>query len=287
MIYTYHAPAKINIGLDVLKKRSDGYHELDMIMQTIGLHDTLTFEVSSGNRLEMSCSNESLPTDKNNLVMKAASMLIEEFGIQSDIHIKLEKNIPVAAGMAGGSSDAATVFIALNDIFSLGLSKEDLMKRGVKLGADIPYCIMKGSARSRGIGDILTPLDAFDKVCVLIVKPDIEVSTGFVYGNLRIDDNTVHPDIAALILAMKERKLKTLGSLTGNVLESVTIPAHPVIADIKDVMTANGASASLMSGSGPTVFGLFENKEEATKAHKACMDRFPGSFSCVTYTISE
>jgi len=278
--FTYNAPAKINIGLDVIRKREDGYHDLKMIMQTLSLHDTLTFEVESDKpyNLTMTCSNTELPVDDGNLVVKAINMLAEEFNINADIKVHLEKRIPVAAGMAGGSTDGAAAFIAINDIFSLGLSKEDLMKRAVKLGADIPYCIMKGTALSEGIGDILTPIAPLKDAYYLIVKPPVNVSTGFVYGNLKITDETIHPDIDGIIAAMKENNAKTVGSLLGNVLETVTAPAYPVIDEIKKLMLENGAVGSLMSGSGPTVFGIFENEETANDACEICKNTFMGAF---------
>ena len=278
--YTYDAPAKINIGLDVIRKREDGYHDLKMIMQTLSLHDTLTFEVENGKpyNLTMTCSNKELPIDDGNLVVKAINMLAEEFSINAIIKVHLEKRIPVAAGMAGGSTDAAAAFIAVNEIFKLGLSKDDLMKRAVTLGADIPYCILKGTALSEGIGDILTPIAPLKDAYYLIVKPPINVSTGFVYGNLKITAETLHPDIDGIIAAMKENDAKTVGSLLGNVLETVTAPAYPVIDEIKQLMLKNGAVGSLMSGSGPTVFGIFENEDTANDACKICENSFKEAF---------
>jgi len=278
--YTYDAPAKINIGLDVIRKREDGYHDLKMIMQTLSLHDTLTFEIENGKpyNLTMTCSNKKLPIDDGNLVVKAINMLAEEFSINAIIKVHLEKRIPVAAGMAGGSTDAAAAFIAVNEIFKLGLSKDDLMKRAVTLGADIPYCILKGTALSEGIGDILTPIAPLKDAYYLIVKPPINVSTGFVYGNLKITAETLHPDIDGIIAAMKENDAKTVGSLLGNVLETVTAPAYPVIDEIKQLMLKNGAVGSLMSGSGPTVFGIFENEDTANDACKICENSFKEAF---------
>lgn len=278
--YTYTAPAKINIGLDVIRKREDGYHDLKMIMQTLSLHDTLTFDVEKDKpyNLTMTCSNTELPVDDGNLVVKAINMLAEEFNINADIKVHLEKRIPVAAGMAGGSTDGAAAFIAINEIFELGLSKEELMKRAVKLGADIPYCIMKGTALSEGIGDILTLVAPLKDAYYLIVKPPINVSTGFVYGNLKITGETIHPDIDGIITAMDNNDAKTVGALLGNVLETVTVPAYPVIDEIKKIMLENGAAGSLMSGSGPTVFGIYENEDAANDACEICKERFVEAF---------
>lgn len=286
MIYTYNAPAKINIGLDVLGRRDDGYHDLKMIMQTIDLEDILTFTIKEGGReITMTCTDSSLSVDDTNLVMRAARHMADEFGIKSSIEIHLEKNIPIAAGMAGGSTDAATTFIAMNDIFGLGLSKAELMERAVNLGADIPYCILRGTALSEGIGDILTPLPEYKDVTILIVKPPINVSTAFVYGNLKIDSQTNHPDIDNIMNYMVQMNHSAVGSLLGNVLEDVTVKEYPVIDDIKGCMIKNGSLGALMSGSGPTVFGIFENDETAGKALEKCLLLVPGSFAKVVHTI--
>ncbi len=270
MSYSINAYAKINIGLDVLRKRPDGYHDLKMIMQSVELHDTLTFCISEGDSVNLTCSDPTLPCDSNNLIVRSAELFLKEMNITKSIDIILEKNIPVAAGMAGGSTDAAATFIALNDIFETGLTKDELMNLGVTLGADIPFCIMGGTALSEGIGDILTPLDPPKEAIVLIAKPDISVSTGFVYGNLKLDGDVVHPDIDK-ILASLSKSVADTGRLLGNILESVTIPAYPVIDDIKKCMLRHGALGSLMSGSGPTVFGLFDDDSKAKEAYDACL----------------
>ena len=245
-----HARAKINLGLDVLRKREDGYHEVRMIMQTIQIQTNLRY----------------LPVNEDNLVYKAAKLLMDEFAVEQGLNIRLEKHIPVAAGMAGGSSDAAAVLVGVNRMFELGLSKKDLMARGVKIGADVPYCVMRGTALAEGIGEKLTPLARMPQCYILIAKPKISVSTKFVYGNLRANELTEHPDIDAQIAALKAGDLRTLCREMGNVLETVTIPAYPVIGEIKKTMLECGALGSLMSGSGPTVFGIFEDKEKAEKA---------------------
>lgn len=285
MTYTYNAPAKINIGLDVVRKRTDGYHDLRMIMQTISLFDTLSVDVDNeddGRGIRMTCSNSALPTDSGNLVVRAVNMLTEEFNINAGITLHLEKRIPVSAGMAGGSSDAAAAFMAINDIFGLGLSKRRLMERAVKLGADIPYCIMQGTALSEGIGDILTPIPPLDGIYILVATPDINVSTGFVYSNLRLDGSTVHPDIDGIVRAMQDNDAGKVGRLLGNVLETVTVPAYPVIEDLKRTMKEHGAAGSLMSGSGPTVFGIYADEEQALKASDICRKKFAGVFCAVT-----
>lgn len=210
-----------------------------------------------------------LPTNENNIVYKAAKLLMDEFQIRDGIDVKLHKYIPVAAGMAGGSTDAAAVLYGMNRMFELGLSKEELMQRGVKIGADVPYCIMRGTALAEGIGEQLTALPPMVKCPILIAKPQISVSTKFVYENLKLDENTVHPDIDRLVEDIRRKDLAAITSDMGNVLETVTIPNYPVIAEIKEYMMEHGAAGAMMSGSGPTVFGLFDDKEKAVAAYEA------------------
>lgn len=269
---TRKAYAKINLGLDVLRRRPDGYHEVKMVMQTVGIFDTLTFQKRSGKELpaiSLSVDNEELPCDKGNLIYRAAELIMETCGIKEGVDITLNKNIPIAAGMAGGSSDAAAVFHGLNDLFGLSMSLEDMQKLGVKIGADVPYCMMGGTALSEGIGEILTPVAAPPAAHLLIVKPDINVSTKFVYENLHADTLKEHPDIDGMVKALEEGSLEGITSRMGNVLETVTIKKYPVIRKIKDAMLANGAENALMSGSGPTVFGIYREKERAGEAYKA------------------
>ena len=263
------ALAKINLGLDVVRRREDGYHEVRMVMQTIHLFDRLQIVRNASGNITMSTNLPFLPTNENNLVYRAAKLLKDEFQIKDGIDVKLHKHIPVAAGMAGGSTDAAAVLYGMNRIFGLGLSREDLMQRGVKLGADVPYCVMRGTALAEGIGEELTALPPMVKCPVLIAKPQISVSTKFVYENLKLNEQTVHPDIDRLVLDIKAKDLHAIAADMGNVLEKVTIPNYPIIAEIKDHMMEHGAINSMMSGSGPTVFGLFENEDVAVAAYDA------------------
>ena len=263
------ALAKINLGLDVVRRREDGYHEVRMIMQTIHLFDRLEISKNTSGQITMETNLAFLPTNENNLVYKAAKLLTDEFGIKDGVHVWLHKHIPVAAGMAGGSTDAAAVLYGMNRIFDLGLSKEELMERGVKIGADVPYCVMRGTALAEGIGEKLTKLPPMVKCPVLIAKPQINVSTKFVYENLKLDADTEHPDIDRLVADIREKNLTKIAADMGNVLETVTIPAYPVIADIKENMLQNGAVNAMMSGSGPTVFGLFEKEADAVQAYEA------------------
>ena len=260
------ALAKINLGLDVVRRRDDGYHEVRMIMQTINLFDRLEIKKIKEPAIKIHTNLFFLPVNENNLVYKAAKLLIDEFGIQEGVSVGLTKKIPVAAGMAGGSTDAAAMLFGMNRLFGLGLSKKQLMERGVKIGADVPYCIMRGTALAEGIGDKLSPLPAMVKCPVLIAKPQISVSTKFVYQNLKLDDKTVHPDIDRLIEDIRNKDLKAVSDHMGNVLESVTIPNYPVISQIKEQMMYCGAVGSMMSGSGPTVFGLFDDSRTAQLA---------------------
>lgn len=260
------ALAKINLGLDVVRRRDDGYHEVRMIMQTINLFDRLEIKKIKEPAIKIHTNLFFLPVNENNLVYKAAKLLIDEFGIQEGVSVGLTKKIPVAAGMAGGSTDAAAMLFGMNRLFGLGLSKKQLMERGVKIGADVPYCIMRGTALAEGIGDKLSPLPAMVKCPVLIAKPQISVSTKFVYQNLKLDDKTVHPDIDRLIEDIRNKDLKAVSDHMGNVLESVTIPNYPVISQIKEQMMDSGAVGSMMSGSGPTVFGLFDDSRTAQLA---------------------
>ena len=263
------ALAKINLSLDVVRKREDGYHEVRMIMQTINLYDKLEIKKSDEPGIQITTNTSFLPTNENNLVYKAADLLKKEFNIQEGISIHLHKFIPVAAGMAGGSSDAAAVLYGVNKLFDLKLSKSELQKRGVKIGADVPYCIMRGTALAEGIGEKLTKLPAAPNCYVVIAKPGISVSTKFVYDNLHANELEYHPDIDGMIEQIEQGNLHGMAEKMGNVLETVTIKEYPVIEDIKNVMKENGAINAMMSGSGPTVFGLFDTEQAAKQAYEA------------------
>ncbi len=264
-----NAPAKINLALDVIGCRPDGYHDVRMIMQSIRLFDRLTIEKNDDHNISLRTNLEFLPSDENNLVYCAAKLLIDEFSLPG-VSIELSKRIPVAAGMAGGSTDAASCLLAINELFELGLTNEELMKRGVTLGADIPYCILKGTALSEGIGDILTPLTPAPGCYLLVAKPNIHVSTKYVYTNLVLNEKTNHPDIDGMMGAISDGNLDDMCGFMSNVLEDVTIKKHPEIRTIKETMLKHGAKGSLMSGSGPTVFGVFDDKDAAENAKDAC-----------------
>lgn len=264
---TLKALAKINLGLDVVRRREDGYHDVKMVMQTIHLYDKLDINKTKEPGIVITSNLSYVPTNENNLVYKAGKLLMDEFDIKEGVSVYLQKRIPVAAGMAGGSSDAAAMLYGMNEIFNLGLSRRELMERGVKIGADVPYCLMRGTALAEGIGEKLTSLPPMVKCPVLIAKPAISVSTKFVYENLKLNDETIHPDIDQLVKDIEKKDLHAIANRMGNVLESVTIPEYPIIADIKERMMQSGAINAMMSGSGPTVFGLFEDEETARKAY--------------------
>ena len=251
------ALAKINLALDVLGKREDGYHEVRMVMQTLNIFDKLNVRVTREPGIRIVTNLSYLPVNENNLVYKAARMMMEEFEILEGLSIDLYKYIPVAAGMAGGSSDAAAVIFAMNKLFRLGLTLDKMMDRGVKIGADVPYCLMRGTALAEGIGERLTRLPACPPCFVLVAKPPVNVSTKFVYGNLKADELTYHPDVDGFIEAMAAGDFYGMADLMGNVLETVTVPAYPVIDQLKQFMLEHGAIGAMMSGSGPTVFGLY------------------------------
>ena len=262
------AYGKINLGLDVVRKREDGYHEVRMIMQTVGLHDRITMEKRREPGIRTETNLPYVPDGEGNLAYRAAKLLADEFGIEEGVKITIKKYIPVAAGMAGGSTDAAAVLVGMNRLFSLGLSRRELMSRGVKLGADVPYCILRGTALSEGIGEILTELKPAPQCHVVLAKPQVSVSTKAVYGKLRANElrPEQHPDIDGMVEAIREGSLAGVTARLGNVLETVTIPDHPEIGTIKEILMDQGAEGALMSGSGPTVFGLFKDMEAAERA---------------------
>ena len=275
--------AKINLGLDVLGKREDGYHEVRMIMQTIRMYDQLDMRKSVEPGIHLTTNKKYIPVDENNLVWRAAKLMMDTCGIIEGVSIHLHKVIPVAVGMAGGSSDAAATLVGMNRLFHCGLSKEKLMELGVQIGADVPYCVLRGTALAEGIGEKLTVLPPMPDCWILIGKPGISVSTKYVYTTLDLNTDTVHPDIDGMKKALEDGNLYGITERMGNVLQDVTIPAYPEVERIKEQMKALGAVNAMMSGSGPTVFGIFDNEE---KAQKACQKlRESGSCQQVFLTV--
>ena len=263
---TLKAMAKINLGLDVIRRREDGYHEVRMIMQTVNLYDELTFRKQQGGRVRLTTNLRSLPTDGHNLIVKTVELLRKEYGIKEGLSVHLKKKIPVAAGMAGGSTDAAAAFAGMNELFDLGMTMEDMQKKAVAIGADVPYCIQGGTALSEGIGEILTPLPSAPRCSVIIAKPPIHVSTRFVYENLHLDKLEKPPDIDGILDGIREGNIRGVAERLENVLETVTEKEYPVIGQIKQFLMQRGALGALMSGSGPTVYALYDRNDLAAQA---------------------
>ena len=275
---TIKAPAKVNLTLDVTGKRPNGYHDLKMIMQTISVFDEIKLSLTEEEKIDLHMNKElpdKIPAEKN-LVYKAAALMKEKFDIKGGFDIELQKNIPAAAGLAGGSSDCAATLIAINEVCELGLTTQELCDIGVKLGADVPFCIRKGTMLSEGIGEILTPLTPFKDVWVVLVKPDISVSTAYVYTHLDLPNLKYHPDTDKAIECIDNGDIAGLSNVLSNVLETVTVPEYPVLTEIKEFLVQNGAAGSLMSGSGPTVFGIFKNKEDARRAYDKANEKYIG-----------
>lgn len=265
---TRNAYAKVNLALDVLRRREDGYHDVCMIMQNLSLYDTLTFTMEEADMLAitLSCDKEFVPCDERNLIYKAIVLMGETYHLTGHIHVELVKRIPVEAGMAGGSTDCAAAFHAMRELYGLDVSDQKLMKLGVKLGADVPYCIMAKTALSEGIGEVLTEVAPLPDCFVVVAKPTISVSTKMVYENLHANELQHHPDVAGMIEALKQGDLSGVASRMENVLETVTTKLYPQIEEIKQSMKETGAENAIMSGSGPTVFGLYRGKAIAEQA---------------------
>ena len=267
------AYAKINLGLDVLRKRPDGYHEVKMIMQTVDLYDVLMVSKKEEDTITIATQREDLPVNEDNLIYKAVKLMKEVYGFQGGVHVELIKNIPIAAGMAGGSTDAAAAMRAINELFELNRPLKELEKHAVKIGADVPYCIQGGTVLSEGIGELLTDLPNAPQCILLIAKPDIMVSTKYVYENLNLPNLTKHPDIDAMVNAIKEGDVQGMIEPMDNVLATVTENKYGIIKEIKQTMEKNGAIKAMMSGSGPTVFGIFETMVQAATAFDAIKEK--------------
>lgn len=266
------ARAKINLGLDVLGKREDGYHEVRMVMQTIGIYDRLILTKIPEEEIRITSNLAFLPVNENNLIYKAIKLLKDEYHFPGGVSVDLNKFIPVAAGMAGGSTDAASTMFGVNRLFGLNLSMGKMMELGVRLGADVPYCVMRGAALAEGIGEKLTRITPVPHMWILIAKPQINVSTRLVYEQLDMGGIQKHPDIDGIIRAIEAQDVVRIAQSMGNVLENVTVPLYPVIETIKQDMLSHGAINAMMSGSGPTVFGIFPD-EQTTLACQAFLKK--------------
>ena len=265
-LLTLSANAKINLTLDILGTREDGYHEVAMIMQEISLHDTLSMgKINQGISLTIAIEGQkgTLPADESNLCWKAAALVQKEYNLQEGVEIHLTKRIPMAAGLAGGSADAAAVLKGMNHLFQLGMTEARLCELGARLGSDIPFCIMGGTMLATGRGEVLTRLPSFPRLSVVLAKPPVGVSTAWAYKTYDAGYDGPHPDNEAMLEAIHGGDAHKAASLLCNVLEGVTETEHPVIADYKRLMMEHGAMASMMSGSGPTVFGLVREKQQA------------------------
>lgn len=260
------APAKINLTLDVLGKREDGYHEVEMVMTTIDLADRIDLVSLEEDIITMDVVEGYVPNDERNLAYQAALKLKEKFGIHKGVHIQLTKNIPVASGLAGGSSDAAATLRALNRLWNLGLSLDELAKIGAEIGSDVPFCVYGGTALAKGRGEKIEPLPSPPPLWVILAKPPIGVSTAEVYNHLQLD-NIVHCNTKQMIEALKEKDIVRICENLHNVLEDVTFERHPEVKHIKEQMLKFGAQGALMSGSGPTVFGIVEKESRMQRIY--------------------
>jgi len=267
------AMAKVNLGLDVLRRLENGYHEVKMVMQTVNLYDELVVKKEEGCKITITSNTGELPLNEDNLIFKAAKLIFEKAGCSYGVSIHLNKNIPIAAGMAGGSTDAAATLLAMNHLFEFGMSKEALAGIGVRIGADVPYCIYGGTYLSEGIGEVLTKLPDAPDCFVVVAKPDISVSTKYVYENLHANELKYHPDIDGMVEAIREGSLDGVCERMENVLETVTETKYTQITELKTIMKEHGAMRAMMSGSGPTVFGLYEVKENAEAAAEVIRSR--------------
>lgn len=271
------AYAKVNLALDVLRRREDGYHDVKMIMQNLDIYDELEFQVTARDteevKITLTVNKEGIPTDERNLVYKAIALLFDTYNIKSHIEVDLIKNIPAEAGMAGGSTDCGAALKAVNILYGLGLSTDELMGYGVKLGADVPYCILGRTAISEGIGEVLTPIKGLPNCHVLVAKPPVNVSTKEIYTNLKVNELKSHPDVDGMVEALESQNLQAIGNRMENVLETVTVNMHPEIEELKNLMKDQGAINAIMSGSGPTVFGIFDDKDKVWEAAMTISDR--------------
>ena len=267
------AYAKINLGLDVLKRRPDGYHEVKMIMQTVDLYDVLLVSKKEEDTITISTQRDEIPVNEDNLIYKAIKLMKDIYGFEGGVHVELVKNIPIAAGMAGGSTDAAAAMRAVNTLFELNIPLEELEKYAVKIGADVPYCIQGGTVLSEGIGEVLTRLPNAPQCILLIAKPDIMVSTKYVYENLNLPELKKHPDIDAMVDAIHKGDAGKMIEPMDNVLATVTEEKYGVIKEIKQAMKRNGAIKAMMSGSGPTVFGIYDTMVQAATAFDAIKEK--------------
>lgn len=262
------ANAKVNLSLDVVRRREDNYHDLEMIMQEIDLADKIFIKEIDVDEIRVLCNRDDIPTDETNIVYKISYTIKNRFNIDKGLEIKIDKNIPIAAGLGGGSADAAATIKGINKLWNLNMSEQDMIDISKPLGADIPFCIIGGTAVARGIGDKLTKISGLKETMILLVNPEIGVSTKFVYQSLNLDVIEKRPDTGKLVDAIQANDLNYIANNMVNVLETVTIKEYPLIDKIKEEMIQYGAIGSLMSGSGSTVFGIFDDESAIDNAEK-------------------
>ncbi|MBN3524332.1 4-(cytidine 5'-diphospho)-2-C-methyl-D-erythritol kinase [Paenibacillus apiarius] len=261
------APAKINLLLDVLRKREDGYHDVEMVMTMVDLADRLEMDELPRDTIIISSQAGYIPLDEKNLAFQAAKLIKERYEVKQGVYIHLDKKIPVAAGLAGGSSDAAATLRGLNRLWRLGISDEELQRLGAELGSDVPFCVTGGTAIARGRGEKLEMIENPPQCWVVLAKPPINVSTADVYGRLRVQHIQEHPSLAGMLQAIQGQDFHALCESLGNVLEDVTLPMHPQVQQLKEAMEKLGAEGVLMSGSGPTVFGLVSKESKIARIY--------------------
>lgn len=261
------APAKINLSLDVLHKRDDGFHEVEMVMTMVDLADRLEMEELPRDTIMITSQAGYIPLDEKNLAFQAAKLIKERYDVKKGVYIHLDKKIPVAAGLAGGSSDAAAALRGLNRLWGLNIGEEELRKLGEELGSDVPFCVSGGTAIATGRGEKLEFLPSPPQCWVVLAKPPINVSTGEIYGKLQADQIQYHPDTKSIIEAIKAKDFSGLCQSMGNVLEDVTLSLYPQVEQFKRAMVRMGADGVLMSGSGPTVFGLVQRESKVARIY--------------------
>ncbi|MBM7560956.1 4-(cytidine 5'-diphospho)-2-C-methyl-D-erythritol kinase [Fusibacter tunisiensis] len=280
---TLKARAKINLTLDVVGKRDNGYHDVEMVMQQIDLYDVVTVTQLDRPDIELSCTDDFIPTDQRNIAYKAALLMKKRYNLEAGFQIAIEKNIPVAAGLAGGSTDAAAVIKAINVLCQLNLELSDLMALGLEIGADVPFCILEKCALAEGLGERLTPIRGFEHAWMILIKPGFGVSTKEVYKALKWDTIENHPNTEAMLKALNQQNRHDILLNFRNVLEDVTLDLFPQVADIKAFLVGHSAEGVMMSGSGPTVFGFYKSYDRAKSAHKKIKKHYPHSFVVSTY----
>jgi 4-diphosphocytidyl-2-C-methyl-D-erythritol kinase len=276
------APAKVNLTLKVLGKRADGYHELESVMQQISLRDIIRLQVG-GQGIRIDSNSQLIPNNEENIAFQAAQLLYEKFYIKPGLQIFIEKNIPVGAGLAGGSTDAAAVMIGINELFNLGLEREELMELGLAVGSDVPFCMLGGTALARGRGEILTALNKGPVLEMLLVKPDYQLSTGEVYRDFRLERVTHSPDNTAFLEAWNKYDMIRIVGQMINVLETVSLDMCPEIEIIKNKLDTLGATHTMMSGSGPSVIGVFASQGAAQQAWELIKDQYREAYLVSSY----